>query len=329
MNDIDGRLVAGLVVLAVVADMRSFGKAAERLGMTQSGVSKAIAKLESRLGARLIHRTSRAVELTDEGRALHERVADHLAGIGEAAAEAARTRETVRGRLRVNVDALFSRVVLSPKLSAFLLQNPHMELRLETRDRLADLVSDGFDLAVRFGEPSPSSLIARRILDARILTVASPVYIERHGRPVRPQDLASANHQCIRAIDASTGRPFEWEFRRGKELIAVAVNGRLTVSDAGTKLGACLAGFGVAQVIDLGLEHHFRSGALINLFPDWSDERFPLYVYYASRNHVPATVRKFIDFIVKSHGKQAGSAARGKPVAKREAIGSLATAGSD
>jgi len=231
--------------------------------------------------------------------------------------------------LRVNVDPLFSRLVLSPKLSAFLLQNPHMELRLETRDRLADLVSDGFDLAVRFGEPSPSSLIARRILDARILTVASPVYIERHGRPVRPQDLASASHQCIRAIDTSTGRPFEWEFRRGKELIAVAVNGRLTVSDAGTKLGACLAGFGVAQVIDLGLEHHFRSGALINLFPGWSDERFPLYVYYASRNHVPAKVRKFIDFIVESHGEQTGSVARGKPVAKREAIGSLATAESD
>ena len=103
------------------------------------------------------------------------------------------------------------------------------------------------------------------------------------------------------------------------------MNGRLTVSDAGTKLGACLAGFGVAQVIDLGLAHHFRSG----LFPDWSDERFPLYVYYASRNHVPAKVRKFIDFIVESHGKQTGSAARGKSVAKREATGSLATAESD
>jgi DNA-binding transcriptional LysR family regulator len=133
MNDIDGPLVAGLVVLAAIADARSFGKAAERLGMTQSGVSKAVAKLESRLGARLIHRTSRAVELTDEGRALHERVAEHLAGIGEAAAETARTRETVRGRLRVNVDPLFSRVVLPPKLSAFLMQNPHMEIRLETR----------------------------------------------------------------------------------------------------------------------------------------------------------------------------------------------------
>jgi DNA-binding transcriptional LysR family regulator len=175
MDEIDGRLVGGLVVLAAVADVRSFGKAAERLGMTQSGVSKAIAKLESRLGARLIHRTSRAVELTDEGRALYERVVQYLAGIGEAAAETSKSRDAVRGRLRINVDPLFSRVVLSPKVSDFLLQNSQMELRIETRDRIGDLVSDGFDLAVRFGEPTPSALITRRILDARILTVASPI----------------------------------------------------------------------------------------------------------------------------------------------------------
>jgi DNA-binding transcriptional LysR family regulator len=234
-------------------------------------------------------------------------------------------RETVRGKLRVNVDPLFSRVVLSPKLSEFLLQNPQMELRIETRDRLADLVSDGFDLAVRFGEPAPSALIARRILDARILTVASPIYIDRHGRPSHPQDLSSETHQCIRAIDTSTGRPFDWEFRRGKEMISVAVNGRLTVTDSGTKLGACLAGFGIAQVIDLGLEHHFRSGALVNVFPDWSDERFPLYVYYASRNYVPAKVRKFIDFIVESLGKDTGTGSRYKPSVKRGASATLAT----
>jgi len=231
--------------------------------------------------------------------------------------------------LRVNVDPLFSRVVLSPKLSEFLLQNPQMELRIETRDRIGDLVSDGFDLAVRFGEPTPSALIARRILDARILTVASPIYIDRHGRPSHPQDLASDTHQCIRAIDTSTGRPFDWEFRRGKELISVAVNGRLTVTDSGTKLGACLAGFGVAQVIDLGLEHHFRSGALVNMFPNWSDERFTLYVYYVSRNHVPAKVRKFIDFIVDSLGKETGTTTKSKPSAMRDAMVTFATTASD
>jgi DNA-binding transcriptional LysR family regulator len=153
---------------------------------------------------------------------------------------------------------------------------------------------------VRFGEPAPSALIARRLLNARILTVAAPAYIERHGRPGHPLDLASDMHQCILAIDPATGRPFDWEFWRGSECVPVAVNGRLTVTDSGTKLGACLAGFGVAQVIDLGLEHHINTGALINLFPDWSDERFPLYVYYPSRNHMPAKARAFIDFIVAS-----------------------------
>ena len=95
----------------------------------------------------------------------------------------------------------------------------------------------------------------------------------------------------------STGRPFEWEFRRAAEVVPVEGNGRLTVTDAGTKLGACLAGFGIAQVIDLGVRQHLDSGALVNLFPDWPDERFPLYVYYPSRTYVPAKVRRFIDFV--------------------------------
>ena len=300
MDEIDSRLVGGLVVLAAVAEARGFGRAAGRLGMTQSGVSKAVAKLEARLNARLVHRTSRAVELTDEGRALYERVVHHLAGIGDAAAEASNARESVRGRLRVNVDPLFSRMVLAPSLSEFLRQNPNLELRIETRDRIADLVSDGFDLGVRFGEPAPSALIARRVLNARILTVASPAYVKQHGRPGHPRDLASGAHQCILAIDPSTGRSFDWEFWRGTEVVPVTVKGRLTVTDSGTKLGLCLAGFGIAQVIDLGLDHHFKSGDLINLFPEWSDERFPPYVYYASRSHVPAKVRKFIEFILNS-----------------------------
>lgn len=212
VDEIDGRLVGGLVVLMAVADAGNFRRAAERLGLTQSGVSRAIEKLEARLGARMLDRTSRAVTLTDEGRSLLDRVTPHLAGIGEAAAETSGSRTAVRGQLRVNVDPLFSRIVLSPKLSEFLLANPLVALRLETRDRIGDLVSDGFDLAIRFGEPAPSALIARRLLDVRILTVASPAYIARHGKPQHPNELATGAHQCIRAIDTTTGRPFEWEF---------------------------------------------------------------------------------------------------------------------
>jgi DNA-binding transcriptional LysR family regulator len=310
VDEIDGKLLGGLVVFVAVADARSFGRAAERLGMTQSGASRAIAKLEARLGTRVLDRTSRAVTLTDEGRGLYERVVRHLAGIGEAAAETSRSRNSVSGLLRVNIDPLFSRIVLSPKLSEFLLGNPLLELRLETRDRIGDLVSDGFDLAIRFGEPQPSALISRRLLEARILTVASPNYIARHGQPQHPSDLASGAHQCIHAIDTATGRPFEWEFWRGKERVPVAANGRLTVTDSGTKLGTCLAGFGIAQVIDLGVEQQLAAGTLVNLFPDWSDERFPLYVYYVSRNHVPAKVRSFIDFVLASLNRDVGTPSR-------------------
>ncbi len=160
MDEIDGGLVAGLVAFVAVVDARGFGRAAERLGMTQSGVSRAVARLEARLGARLLDRTSRAMTLTDEGRGLYERTLPHLSGLGEAAADASTSGDSVRGRLRINVDPLFSRMVLAPKLSEFLLRNPMLELRLETRDRVGDLVGDGFDLAIRFGEPSPSALIA-------------------------------------------------------------------------------------------------------------------------------------------------------------------------
>jgi DNA-binding transcriptional LysR family regulator len=327
MAEIDGRLVGGLVALAAVADTCNFGRAAERLGMTQSGVSRAIAKLESRLSARLVHRTSRAVELTDEGRALCERVAPLLAGIADAAGEAKDSGKSVSGKLRVNVDPLFSRMVLSPHLSDFLLGHPELDLRIETRDRIADLVSDGFDLAVRFGEPTPSALIARRLFSARILTVASPAYIERHGRPGHPKDLASDAHQCIHAIDPSTGRPYEWEFWRGTQNISVAVKGRVTVTDSGTKLGVCQAGFGIAQVIDIGLDHHLKSGALVNLFPDWQDERFPLYVYYVSRCHVPAKVRKFIEFITTSLRSQNGAVSTNDPPGLGGAVVELQTTG--
>lgn len=318
MDEIDGGLVAGLVVFVAVVDARGFGRAGERLGMSQSGVSRAVARLEARLGARLVDRTSRAMTLTDAGRGLYERALPHLSGLGEATADVSRSEDTVRGRLRINVDPLFSRMVLAPKLSEFLLHHPMLELRLETRDRVGDLVGDGFDLAIRFGEPSPSALIVRRLLDARILTVASPAYIARRGRPSHPKDLAGGAHECIHSIDASTGRPFEWEFWKGKEKLSVSVNGRLALTDSGTKVGACLAGFGIAQAIDLGLEQHLSTGALVDLFPDWQDERFPLYVYHVSRSRVPAKVRTFIDFVVASLlvdkvPQSSGSESRQKP----------------
>jgi DNA-binding transcriptional LysR family regulator len=297
MEDLDGGLVSGLLALAAVAELKSFGRAATRLGKTQPAVSRAVQRLEDRLNAKLLQRTSRHVEVTDAGHALLSKVLPLLQGIEEAAAGASDQTSVVNGTLRVACDAVFARLVLAPELAQFLKDHPALQLKLETRNDLSDLVSDGFDLAIRFGPPSVSTLVCRRLYSPRVLTVAAPSYLAQRGRPMSPKDLVDGGHECIHAIDPATGRPFEWEFWRGNEKVKVAVNGNLTVTDAGTKIGACLAGYGIAQVIDLGIDTHLRTGTLEPVLTDWPDETYPLYVYYPSRNHVPAKVRAFIDFV--------------------------------
>ncbi|KGB93299.1 MULTISPECIES: LysR family transcriptional regulator [Burkholderia] len=298
MEDLDGGLVSGLLVLAALAESGSFGRAASRLGKTQPAVSRAIQRLEDRLRAKLVHRTSRHVEVTDAGHALLSKVLPLLQGIEEAAVDASDQTSVVNGTLRVACDAVFARLVLAPELTRFMKDHPALHLKLETRSDLSDLVSEGFDLAIRFGPPSISTLVCRRLYSPRVLTLAAPSYLEQRGRPRSPQDLVDGGHECILAIDPATGRPFDWEFWRDDEKVKVAVSGTLTVTDAGTKIGACLAGFGIAQVIDLGIDTHLRAGTLEPVLTDWCDETFPLYVYYPSRNHVPAKVRAFIDFVV-------------------------------
>lgn len=298
MEDLDGGLVGGLLALAAVAESGSFGRAASRLGKTQPAVSRAIQRLEDRLRAKLVHRSSRHVEMTDAGHELLAKVVPLLQGIEAAAVGASTQRSVVHGTLRVACDAVFARLVLVPELTRFLTDHPALQLKLETRNDLPDLVSEGIDLAIRFGPPVMSALVCRRLYSPRVLTVAAPSYLTQRGRPAVPQDLVDDGHECIHAIDPSDGRPFDWEFWRGDEKTTVAVRGSLTVTDAGTKIGACLAGYGIAQVIDLGIDAHLRAGALVPVLTDWPDETYPLYVYYPSRHHVPAKVRAFIDFAV-------------------------------
>lgn len=204
----------------------------------------------------------------------------------------------MRGRLRINVDAYFSRLMLAPHLGGFLKRYPEINLELMTRDAIGDLVADGFDIAVRFGEPPSSTLVARKFLETRILTVAAPSYLAAHGRPQRPIDLT--RHACIQYRDPWTGRPFEWEFHRGRKVVPVDVQGPLLVNDVETMLSACIAGAGIAQIMAIGVQALLDGGQLIELFPNWPDERFPLYAFHASRRHPPAKVRAFIDFCAET-----------------------------
>jgi DNA-binding transcriptional LysR family regulator len=292
----DGRLLSGVTVLMAVVEAGSMARAAQALGLSSSGVGRAIARLEKRVGVRLLERTTRTMTLTDEGRRFYEEVGPHLDGIEQAAMTAAGAAGVVRGRLRVNVDPFFSRIVLAAQVVTFLNRHPDVRVELIMRDHVGDLVADGFDLAMRFGEPPSGSLVARKLIETRILTVAAPDFVARYERPKHPSEVAGL--PCIDFYDAANARPFEWEFRRDHEVMSVRPASRLMVSDVGAMLSACEAGVGIAQIMQLGSRDLLAEGRLVELFPDWSGELFPLYALYPSRQLRAAKVRTFIEFTV-------------------------------
>ena len=294
---LDDRLLHGISVFAGVVEAGSFVRAATALGVTQPAVSRAIARLESRVGVRLLDRTTRSLALTAEGRRLYEEISPLLSGIGEAVTIASGSSTIVRGRLRVNMDPLFSSLLLAPHLDRFLDRYPEISLELLTRTELGDLAGEGFDLAIRFIEPSSSSpLVARKLLETRVVTVAAPSYLKKHGRPAKPADLSS--HHCLQFRNPVTGQPFDWEFHRTNKTLPVKTTGRLLLTDARTLVGSCLAGAGIAQLMALAVQDQLDRGDLIDLFPEWPDERFPLYALYPSRHLPPAKLRAFLDFVL-------------------------------
>jgi DNA-binding transcriptional LysR family regulator len=181
----------------------------------------------------------------------------------------------------------------------FLKLYPDISLELITREQLGDLVGEGFDIALRFGQPPSSSLVARKLLETRTITVASPSYIAEHGKPAMPADLAG--HECIQVRNTLTGEPLgDWEYRQGRKSVSVKTNGRLVITEVGTMLGACLAGVGIARVKAIGIQELLDEKLLVELLPDWSGEVFPLYALYPSRHLPAAKVRAFIDFVMES-----------------------------
>ena len=290
----DGRLLSGMSVLAAVVEAGSFSRAGEVLGLSASGVSRSISRLEERLGVRLLDRTTRTLHLTSDGKSLYERAAPHLEGIEEAASYVSGAAVTVRGTLRVSLNPIFARYVLAPKLPLLRERYPRLELTVLQQPDVGDLVTEGIDVAVRFGPQPPSTMTSRLLLETRVLTVASPGYLARHGRPKKPEKLV--DHECIQYIDPRRGKPFSWEFHRGFEVLPVETQGHITTTDVDLMVQACVGGAGIAQLLALNVAHHVASGALIELFPEWPGETYPLYITRPSRRLAPAAVEAFLDF---------------------------------
>ncbi len=289
------QVLDGLGLLATVVDAGTFVRAGEYLGVTQSAVSRAVARLEQRIGIRLFTRTARAIALTEEGRRFYETIAPHLSAIEAATNEASDGAARVRGRLRVSVGGSTGQYIFTPVLQPFLDAHPELVVELVVRERLGDLVSEGFDASIRFGESEGAALKSRVLLRAPITSCASPAYLAKYGTPRTPKDIE--RHRCILMRDPRTGVPFGWDFVRGKKTVSVAASGQLVVNEIGPMLAACLAGQGIAQLPEPCIRGELAAGRLVRVLPAWNDETYPLYVYYSAQRVSPK-VRAFVDYVV-------------------------------
>lgn len=279
---------------AIVAH-RSFRRAADELGLLPSTLSHMMRTLETRLGVRLLHRTTRSVAPTQAGEQLAAQLTPILHDLDGALADVAALGGQPAGRLRINASEPAARLLLRAVVPTFLRRCPEMSLDLVTEGRLVDIVAEGFDAGVRLGEAVPQDMIAVRFGGSlRFVVAAAPSYLADHPTPQTPDDLQL--HACIR-IRLPSGKPYRWEFEQhGQELI-VDVPGPLTLDNPELMLEAASAGLGLAYVSDQSALPFIKRGALVTLLDDWCPIIPGLFLYYPGRRHVPPGLRAFMDVL--------------------------------
>lgn len=283
-----------LEIFVRVAERLSFVGAARDLGISQSGVSNAIARLEQRLGVRLLARTTRRVNLTEDGAAYFERCRLVLSNLEEAELVLRKAGTEPVGRLHVDMPVAFGRLKVVPRLGAFQARYPEIELVLTFRDRYIDLVEEGVDIAVRFGPLPDSTLIARRFAETRFQVVASPAYLARAGRPRVIEDLK--RHTCL-VLAQRGGPPREWRFRRRKRDIRLPPPWRMSFSDGAAICAAACAGYGIAQMHDYYTDGPIAAGELEPVLEHFRAGADAISLVYPQTRHLSPKVRAFIDFM--------------------------------
>lgn len=305
-----GAEFAELKAFVAVVDRASFARAADHLGLSRSALSQTIRQLESRLGVRLLNRTTRSVSPTEPGRRLHERMAPMLRDMDEAVAQAVGTSARAAGTLRINTLSMAAKRVLAPRLGRFAKANPDVVLDIVIDDALSDIAGEGFDAGIRVGGRLQKDMVAVRLTpDIELLAVASPEYLAQHGEPKTPADLD--RHACINWRFPGSGKIAGWSFAKKGKTVEVFGEGRVIANHQDIIVPAALQGLGILYAYnDDDIAEALRDGRLKRVLADWSPTVPGLYLYYSSRRYMLPALRAFIDCLLDRDVEEAAKPTR-------------------
>jgi LysR family transcriptional regulator for bpeEF and oprC len=285
-------------IFRTVAECKSFAQAAELLDLPRPTVTNAVQSVERQLGVRLLQRTTRKVSLTAEGSVYLERCARLLGDLDDLNTLFTGAGQQPTGTVRVDLPERMAHLKLIPQLPDFLRRYPGIHVRIGSNDRYADLVGEGIDCTIRAGHLRDSSLVARRLGQMEQVNVASPAYLEQFGTPLVLADLA--RHFAVSYWSSATGRGLDWEYHEHGKEQSMAMRSMVSVSGASSYLDACLAGLGLVQAPRYGIEALLRSGALVEVLPQWRAPPMPVSVVVPQGRHLSARVRVFIDWVAQA-----------------------------
>ncbi len=284
-----------VVMFVRVAEKRSFTEAASLLGLSPSGVSKAIARMEDRLGVRLLHRTTRNVNLTHDGTTLYESCRAILDALEDAENAVSNRRSTLRGKLRIQMPIGLGQRIIVPCITRFAAANPELTIDAELSDRSSDLANEGLDLAIRIGELRDTRYIARHLCNLRFITVASPRYLKQHGEPRTPEELDS--HRCLVFYMPHLHRYRDWRFSHKGKTFSRTPAGVININDAQAVLDTVIAGAGVANIATYVAHDAVKKGLLRVILKDYTSSGPPVSIVYLERKHMAPRVHAFIDYL--------------------------------
>lgn len=278
-----------------VAELESFTRAADTLGLPKGSVSRQVQTLETSLGTRLLHRTTRRVQLTQDGMVYYERCRDLLTNLDELDGLFQHDPASVSGRIRVDMPVTLARGLIIPKLPGFLQQYPGIELELSSSDRMVDVVREGFDCVVRVGHLKDSGLVARPLGKFTMINCASPDYLSRFGYPETLDDLAS--HALVHYAQNLGTRPQGFEVWLDKTTQWVKTGGLITVNSTETYQAACAAGLGIIQFPRVGVKAQLKEGSLVEILPQYRAEPMPISLLYPHRRNLSRRVHLFMEWL--------------------------------